>query len=122
MGRDVMEGGDGKMFSNPPLPDNSFSTQNAPKRLTAGLRPDPLGELKRTSKSLSRSGGHGREHSALMYFIMFAQYIIQRQYLRCFYSLHLHRCYSTLVQTVVNEMYSYLVSTYWEGNVSSHST
>ena len=34
----------------------------------------------------------------------------------------MHRCYSTLVQTVVNEMYSYLVSTYWEGNVSFHST
>ena len=60
-----MEGGDGKMFTNPSLPDNSFSVQHAPKRLAAGLRPDPLGELMRTSKSLSRSGGHGREHSAL---------------------------------------------------------
>ena len=45
MGRDDMEGGDGKMFSNPSLPDNSFSAQNAPKRLAVGLRPDPLGEL-----------------------------------------------------------------------------
>ena len=99
MGRDDMEGGDGKMFTNPSLPDNSFSVQHAPKRLSAGLRPDPLKDLKRTSKSLSRSRGHGREHSALMYFIMYAQ---ERQYLRCFYSLHMHRCYSTLVQTVVN--------------------
>ena len=49
MGRDDMEGGDGKMFSNPSLPDNSFSAQNAPKRLAARLRPDPLGELMRNS-------------------------------------------------------------------------
>ena len=95
MGRDDMEGGDGKMFTLPSLPDNSFSVQHAPKRLAAGLRPNPLGELKRTSKFLSHSGDHEREHSALMYFIMFAQYIIQSQYLRCFYSLRMHRCYST---------------------------
>ena len=75
-----MEGEDGKMFSNSSLPDNSFSARNASKRLAAGLRPDPLEERMRTSKSLSRSGGHGREHSALMYVIMFAQCIIQRQY------------------------------------------
>ena len=57
MGRYDMEGGDGKMFTNPSLSDSSFSVQHAPKRLAAGLRPDPLGELRRTSKSLSRSGG-----------------------------------------------------------------
>jgi hypothetical protein len=42
--------GKGKCFQT--LPDNSFSSQNAPKRLAAGFYPDPLGELMRTSKSL----------------------------------------------------------------------
>ena len=56
METDDMEGGDGKMFSNPSLPDNSFSNQNAPKRFAAGLRPDPLGELKRTPNPLAAVG------------------------------------------------------------------
>ena len=33
------------------------------KRLAAGLRLDPLGELKRSLRPPSRSGGQGREHS-----------------------------------------------------------
>ena len=39
------------------LPDVIFRQQMHQKRLAAGRRPDPLGELKRSTRAPSRSGG-----------------------------------------------------------------
>ena len=43
--------------------DFIFRSQMHQKRLAAGLRPDPLGELERSPRSPNRSGCHGREYS-----------------------------------------------------------
>jgi len=40
-----------------PLPDVIFRPQMHQKRLAAGLRPDPLGEIKLSPSPPSRSGG-----------------------------------------------------------------
>jgi len=40
-----------------------FSPHVTKKHLVAALRPDPLGELKRSHRPTSRSGCHGRKHS-----------------------------------------------------------
>jgi hypothetical protein len=45
MGGNRVTKGDGKIYSKPSSGKTSFSPQNALKRLAAGLRPDPLGEL-----------------------------------------------------------------------------
>ena len=48
-----MTKGYGKIYSKPSSGKTSFSPQNALKRLAAGLRPDPLGELKRSPRPLA---------------------------------------------------------------------
>ena len=45
------------------LPRLHFLASNAPKRLAAVLRPDPLGEVKRPLRAPRRSEGQIREHS-----------------------------------------------------------
>jgi len=57
------QGRDGKMYSSPSLSETSFSAKNAPKTLAAGLRSDPLGELKLSHRPLISSEGYGREYS-----------------------------------------------------------
>ena len=46
-------------------PDFIFRSQLHQNRLAAGLRQDPLGELKRSPIHPTRSGCHGREHSLM---------------------------------------------------------
>jgi hypothetical protein len=55
--------GAGNLVENPRCQRPHFEVKIAPKRLAAGLRPEPLEEHNASPESLTAIDGHGMEHS-----------------------------------------------------------